>query len=225
MLTLEWTDGNGDPQAIDFDASERETYEGTTEVTEHAVEQGAPVSDHVRPNAETFVFEAWVSNQPISVPGTQLDGASGSTQAIDVRVGSQTVRAAVLKFNQGFDRRGAVDELLRALKDAGQRLTVVSGLRTATDVVIERYAVERDAESGAGLHLTLGLKRVRIATTAGANVVPAQRRGQRRQNRGAQPATSAADRRTFALRLLQGVAGNMLPGFLGSSTPAAGGGS
>jgi len=216
VLTLEWTDGSGGPQSIDFDASERETYEGAAEVTEHVVEEGAAIADHVRAGNETATFEAWVSNTPITVPSTQMDGTTGSLRALEVRVGTQSFSAVTLQFGGAFDRVRAVDALLRALKDAGQRLTVVSGFRTIESCVIERYHVDRDAESGTALHLSLDVKKVRVVTTQTVCVppVPARRRGQRQQNRGAQPTQAPPDRRGFALRALQALGGGSLPSFL-----------
>lgn len=200
MLTLEATGSDGTVVAIEFDVSEREGYEAPAEITEHAVEQGAAVTDNVRPGNDTLTLEAFVSNTPIVVPGTQMDGASAvTTRSGVVRVGNTNVPVTALQWSQQFDRVRGVDTLLRAWRDAGQLLTVTTSLRTLENYVIERYRLDRDAENGDGLPVVLDLKRVRLVTTQRVPVTaPRHRRGQHQQQRGAQPGRTTDTRSTLA---------------------------
>lgn len=188
QLSLAWQADDGALQRLDFDASVRESYEASGEATEHAVERGASISDHVKPNADTLTLEAIVTNGPIVAPSHQADGATASVGPRTITVGNQRVTVNVVQFSTQFDRVRNVDRLLRTLKEAGQLLTVYTGLRAIEDVVIERVAVERTSETGQSLHLTLGLKRLRIAST---QRVAAPRRARRRQQRGPQPTAPA----------------------------------
>lgn len=191
QLSLAWQTDDGALQRLDFDASVRESFESSGEATEHAVERGASVSDHVRPNADTATIEAIVTNAPIVVPSQQADGATGSVRAATLTVGGKRVNVNVLQFSNAFDRVRNVDALLRALREAGQLLTVYTGLRTLEGVIIQRYSVERSAENGQALHLTLEVKKLRIAST---QRVAAPRRARRRQQRGPQPAAPVDNR-------------------------------
>lgn len=209
MVQLEWTDETNELQLLEFDAVPREGFEAPAEITEHAVEQGAAISDHVRAGSDTVSLEAVVTNTPILVPGTAMDGASGGTQPATLQLGGgRTATVRVLQWTQAFDRVRRVDEILRGLRDRGVLLTVRTDVRELSDVVIQRYKVDRDANTGNVLAFNLDLKKIRIATSERVAVqAPAQRRGRRSQNRGPQPATPApADRRSALERTRQGIA-------------------
>jgi hypothetical protein len=188
QLALAWQTAQGAEQRLDFDASVRESFESTAEVTEHAVESGVAISDHVKQNADVLTIEAVVTNAPIVTPAHAADGATGSVQAVQLTVGNKRITVNVLQFSNVFDRRREVDRILRELKNTGQLLTVYTGLRTLENVIVERYGVERSAENGDALHLTLAVKQLRIAST---QRVAAPRRVRRRQQRGPQPTAPA----------------------------------
>jgi hypothetical protein len=108
----------------------------------------------------------------------------------------------VFQHSQEFNRARAIDEQLRALRDAGQLLTVRTGFREITSVVIQAYKVTREAETGNTLALSLELRRIRIASSLLVQVTdPVQRRGQRTQNRGNQPTQQPPS--SFAFRAAQ----------------------
>jgi hypothetical protein len=66
---LLWGDNTPDnPNAsMSFDVVISEGHDATAEVTEHTVEQGTDVVDHIRPNPKTLRLEVFVSNTPITV--------------------------------------------------------------------------------------------------------------------------------------------------------------
>lgn len=208
MLEIEWTPEGGQTQTIDFDASVEEVYEGAAEVTEHAVESGANISDHVRPENETLSIEAMVTNTPVIPRTFGMDGATGETQSASL--GGSAGGVSVLQFSQTFDRVRAVDDALRQLKDDGQVLTVRTTFREITDVVLTRYKVTRNVDFSHALNLNLDLKRVRIATTERVAVRPPRphtHNHARQANRGSQPGTQETDDRSASLRILEDTLG------------------
>src|SRR5689334_13044349 len=82
-LTFDGTD-------CDFDVVTTETVELTATATEKAVEQGADISDHVRPGLTRITLECVTSNTPISdvnnlygetFEGVELNPAEGRQKA------------------------------------------------------------------------------------------------------------------------------------------------
>lgn len=71
---------------IEFDATVREQHTSSAVVTEHNVEKGPNVSDHVRPELDRITLDAHVTNTPIRVPKTNLDGARGSVGPVSLNV-------------------------------------------------------------------------------------------------------------------------------------------
>ncbi len=172
---------------ISFDCVEKEGYEATAETTEHAVDRGVVIADHLKRNPDTLTLEALVTNSPLVLPATHAGGVTGSVQPITMMVGGKELRASVLTWSGPFNRVRAVDEVLEALVGTAT-LRYTGTLRTVEDLIITRYRVDRDVATGDALPVVLELKKVRRATVARVPV-PAQRRAQPVVNRGSQPAT------------------------------------
>lgn len=188
MLTIVWNNG-----AIEADVSINEGYELGAEVTEHPVERGSAISDHVRPNNSTVMLEGWISNSPIEVPGTQMDGVTGSMRTVDMLGpdGQKAGSAKALQFDGPFDRVRRVNEQIQALINTSTLVEIHTGLETIADVAITRFKVDRNAETGNALPFVLECKRLRIVETTVERVpAPVERRGQRPRQRGNQPATT-----------------------------------
>lgn len=197
-MMMTWT-VEGETVALELDVATTETYGATAEVTEHPVETGSAVADHVRPASDTFTVEAIVSNTPIRVPSTQMRGATRTTTVLDLPVGREVVRVSVGQWSSTFDRVRDCHALLAALVRQGTVVSLAGSLSTEESLVLIGYRVSRTADTGGGLPVTLDFKRLRRVSTARAPV-PTIRRVQVPQQRGPQPAVpnSAA-----GLRVLQ----------------------
>lgn len=206
LASVRWTpQGSQTEQAIDIDCSVREVYTSSAEPTEKAVEEGANISDHVKVKNRTITLECLISGTPIDLPTFGMDGASASVQALAIDVGGSRINANVWTFSQPFDRVAACDVQFQALVEAGQRLTVFTGVRRVSDCVLTEYTWNRSAENGNDLDLKLEFSRLRIATTRRVGVTaPRQRRGRTQSNRGAQPTTEATPTQSAAFRLIFG---------------------
>jgi hypothetical protein len=208
-LTLLEYQSDGGYLGIELDCVEKEGLEESAEATEHAVERGVNITDHVRRNAGTISLEGVVTNSPVIVPTTQMGGVTGSVQNTTLTVGGRQLKASVLAFSGSFDRARLVDEVLQSLMGTAV-VRYTSTLRgTIEDLVITRYRVGREASTGNDLPFQIDLQRVRYATTQRVAVSPAQRRGRTRQNRGAQAASStpaATDNRSATARIIDGAA-------------------
>lgn len=185
MHLLEYQSGDG-WIGIAFDCVEKEGYELSAETTEHAVDAGVVVSDHIKKNPDTLTLEAMVTNSPVVLPRTHMSGVTGSVQPTTLTVGGQQLKASALVWSGSFDRVKAVDEVLQALVGTAV-LRYTGTLRTVDDLVITRYRVDRSVETGDALPVVLELKKIRRATVQRVPV-PAQRRGQPVVARGQQPA-------------------------------------
>jgi hypothetical protein len=82
MAQIIWEGDTGQTFNIAIDASIEETHESPTTITDHAVESGANISDHMRPDADRLTIEGIISNTPIVLPKDHVDGA----REVDVQV-------------------------------------------------------------------------------------------------------------------------------------------
>lgn len=190
MLTLlEWTDAGGAPGAIELDATKTRGWEVAAEVTEHPVEVGSAITDHIRPSNGTITLEAVIANSPLVLPSTQTRGVQ--LRPYNAELPGTRERVTVVQLTGRLDRRRVCDALLAGLVRDGTPVSLTTSLRTAADLAITRYKVDEGPESGDSLVLTLELKQLRFATVARA-AVPAVRRLQVPAQRGTQAAQNSS---------------------------------
>lgn len=159
-----------------IDVSVREVHGLTAEATHNPVEEGADVTDHVRLMPRTLQIEGLVTNHPIALPGSHMDGAKldkrGFTISGEPSLGmmgfipgagqtASLVRTFTgndlgkrrqyqvngVAWTKEFDRVRAVDAALCAVVEARKPVQIVTGLRVYEAVVLTDYSVMREAGS------------------------------------------------------------------------------
>jgi hypothetical protein len=134
-------------EILEFDASIAETHTGNAEVTDHPVEDGSQMTDHIRRTPEELQINGIVTDDPIVI----LRSVFG--------------KPAV----QGGDPRNRAQDayfILKRWKDEGTLLTVNTTLRSYFDnMVITALSVARDSQSGRMLNANVTLREIVTATT------------------------------------------------------------
>lgn len=221
-------DGSG--QVVFFDLVMSEGHEATADVTEHPVETGSNIADHVRPNPEILNLELYVTNTPV----TELDGRGlVQYQSFDVPVwepplettpGSvyrklrgliplgqpRQVTIRALTFPDVFNRILEVHKVLKELWAKGVDVTVLTALGTnVQNMVMTSVSAPRTEKGGATFNLSLKqVKTVSSATVAAP--APAEKRGAPNKAKGGQSTKpvggkDAAKSTSMAVKALQAV--------------------
>lgn len=193
---LVWGDPVIDPPTaigeMYFDVVVSEDHERTTEVTDHTVEEGASITDHVRPNPDRVTLAVFVSNTPIRSADAQLlpyvldipqpgqggflaGGTSALLGAAAAAIGlaksyPTQLTANVLQFIGDTDYVQQAYDTLTGLRDTATLLSVVTPRQTYTDMVIERIAMHRDKDTGTSATFEIEFRQIRIVSS---NIVDA----------------------------------------------------
>jgi hypothetical protein len=77
-----WNDAAGNSNRFSFDLVVSETWDEDATVTEHPVEQGADVTDHVRVQLRKVELKVWATNEPIDA--NNWDQATVQTASLDL---------------------------------------------------------------------------------------------------------------------------------------------
>jgi len=109
MITITWSEisnttayTGGDilsslPGVLELDILEQETFEISSVVTEHAVEDQAAITDHQVPNLDRVRFDCVVSDSPMSVEQGLLGTAwQGYVGGATVLVGPNTLKSEIV---------------------------------------------------------------------------------------------------------------------------------
>lgn len=157
---------------IELDATLSEIYRGDATVTDHPVEEGADITDHIRRQPERVDIEAQVSNYPIL--------ALASLRAEPIQPGGDPRRRAEEAF-----------EFLRGIKDAGLLVDLSTTLADYQNFAMVSLGVTRDKDTRNIVALSMSFREVQIALTetvdAPATAEP-ERRG--RTAKGKKPKTT-----------------------------------
>lgn len=185
-VLLQWTDAAGATAVLDIDVAKNVTYERAAEVTEHPVESGSPIGDHIRTTNGTFTLEGVISDTPVRIPRTHTRGLTRAPTNVDLAVGDQRVQVQLQRWSGTLDRRRDCYRELNALIRDRRPVTLTTRLETIENLAITRVLVTDDEEAGNTLKMSIGFTQLRIAGTSRA-AVPALPRNQVRTQAGAQP--------------------------------------
>jgi hypothetical protein len=212
MMEILWEEGDGSVGRIWVDATIRESHQSTAEVTDHPVERGVNIVDHVRPEADQIAFDVVISNTPIVEPESHMDGATGEVQGFDLPLPSQrrmergavrgeeaeyepvnqSAGVQVLAFDAPFDRARAVYDELRRLQTTATLLQLVTTLREYDNMVLRSITAPREGRDG--VTFAVEAQQIRIAESEVVEVpIPESPRGRNERNRGPQPTDEETD--------------------------------
>ncbi len=160
-------DGAADLFIVDATITEAPTYE--SDITEHAVEDGPHVSDHIRQKNISLEIEGVISSTPlnlsvqkrglVSEAGSILSSRFGGFGSAVGAVGGSFAGAAL--FSESKDPAKVAHDMLISIWKKRQLITVVTGLTQYENMAIQSLSFPRDQKTGKQLHFRATLKEVR----------------------------------------------------------------
>lgn len=211
-----------------FDVVPHESHSLGATVTEHPVEQGVTITDHVRPNPAQLTVEGFVSNAPIAPDGSfviseVLDipqvpiplNVNGAITAIGNAIGGLLGKTPpVAQVQEVLSQTNYVAQTLATLKSLQAQavlLTVIcDGPLGANafyeNMILESIDVDRDPGVGTGATFTLGLKEIRVVQSSIVQAPePTIPRAIPKKSKGNQATQKAPEQKTsLAYSLLHG---------------------
>jgi hypothetical protein len=92
---IKWIGATGQEYTITVDASIHETHKASSTVTDHPVEIGSNVADHIRPDPDELSMECVISNHPSFLPRDHMGGVV--QQAVQIKGAQKTAADEVNK--------------------------------------------------------------------------------------------------------------------------------
>lgn len=178
-LLLNWVEADGSAHQAVLDAAVNENHQTSAQVTEHQVEQGVNITDHIRPMPKRISIEGIITNTPIVVPTTYMNGVGGSQKQTTQMAGTTSpnpvqVKFTTLQFDSQVDRVKLIygDLVTAALN--GMLFSVTTSLASYTNMAITDLSVPRNVNDGNVLHFNIEMQEVRIVQTTTVNTTPSK---------------------------------------------------
>ncbi len=194
LLSFKYTDPQTTQDissSVMLDAAVNEQHVTTAQVTEHQVENGPDVADHIRPMPQKVTIEGVISNTPINNPTTQMGGAKGSSQKIT----ANRVNYTAFKFDSDFDRVKDANTALVDAVEAGALFVVTTTLATYQNMAAVNYAVQRNVDNGNTLRFTIDFQELRIVETQTVAALPSSQKPKARGHQAPKPAEKTEEER------------------------------
>lgn len=154
--------------AIILDVAISETHTLQAKATEHPVESGCNLIDHIQMLPDSIQLEGIISNTPVVLLGTPL-------------------------FKTGH----YTDEAFKQLEDlikSGQPVQIVTSLKTYRDMALENLTIHKTAAHSDALCFSCSAKQIRMVESKIINIPkPKVKRAQPKKSLGKQPATQASE--------------------------------
>lgn len=211
---LWWTTKSGQDKTLYFDVCMTESQEFTSTATEHPVEEGANVSDHVKKDLDRVSIEVFVSQEPIEdvnnrggkvskipiqitkykaplapTPGAVFSAVGGALKdAVGSLLGKKAEYAMqVLTFPTTFDAVADTLEILEKVRDEVQLVNVVLPSKVYKNMHLAHIGVKGDASTGTGRTFSLDFVEMRKVTVRIVNAPkPSQKIAETKKPKGEQ---------------------------------------
>lgn len=217
-MEFQWTTDEGVAKRILFDTSDEENPETNLTPTEHPLEDGSSINDHLIKGQTRIRLRATISNTPTRVPETQFRDATGEVSSTETGEsfrnvltegakgggGSPTearyeeirerLQASVLQFTGDFDRVVDVYLELVGLQEQKQLFTLVTSLRSWDNCALILLSAPRTAETANAVEFSMELRVFEFVESQTVEAPqPQQPRGTRQEAAGSQNAEEVDD--------------------------------
>jgi len=151
----------GKIDVLELDATVSDGHEYANELTSYPVEDGADITDHIRRHPERVTIEGFITNSPVKYFGGEgkvgnqyLGDQSGTND--ESRVASALEKLLELA---GYDPAGKLNPAAAGNR-AAKIVTVVTGLRNYSNMIMTKLSVPRNSQTGESLRFTAEFVRI-----------------------------------------------------------------
>ena len=208
-----WTDDAGAVVSLELDVDLQESHDLSSEITEHPVEEGADVTDHVRPRLRRVSIEGFVSDTPVlGNPGVadvaefvslelqipdkpaQISlsgGIKAGIGAVSEALFGPTppLKVTMLRLDDVKSRKRAVYDALEDARLNARLCRVITSLHEYDNMLIEQVTPTRTPENGNGAIFSFTTKEiVRVSSDVTVAPEPAELSGSVKVSAGAKNA-------------------------------------
>ncbi len=142
---------------VQLDVSVAEEHVNAATITEHPVENGSIIADHIFLIPDELTLTGIITDTPVRI----LDGLRGAVAGEISALGGALAGEAV----DGSTPSIAAFRALRRIHISREPVTVVTGLKTYTDMVMVEFRVPRSVDTGQALRFSARFRKITFVDT------------------------------------------------------------
>lgn len=193
---LVWEGVNRQTYHMTLDATVQQTHTIASEATDHPVELGVNLTDHIRALPDEVNIRGIITDTPMLLPPDFVEGSKqvevkikapvrtiGSipggralgpitalTSGIPLPSIFQSKDGVAIGFDPVFNRTLACFNALRKIRDESLLVQLVTRLHTYPSMALVSCQVMQEAKSGTSLLLSIDLKQIRVGRTESVEI-------------------------------------------------------
>ena len=164
-------------ELLKIDATKAEEHSFRAKATQHEVEDGANISDHVIKNGRVVMLDGVVSDDPISIAAAAIGNVAGITGSLVEGVGGAVATGAVSKLGSELMASGAKPskdavDILEYIYEESIPLMITTSIKTYTNMIMEDLRIPRNSRNANSLEFKATFREARIVESEVVDIPP-----------------------------------------------------
>ena len=159
-----------------IDATTAEDHNRSSQATQHEIEDGTDIADHIIKKGITLNISGIISDDPINLLSTLVGTGAGIVGSlIGSRAGAIAtgvigkIGNSILNNAQGKPSKSA-NEVFEMIYEEKVLCTIITGLKTYTNMVLENYSAPRSSKTTRSLEFTAQFRQITIANSESVSI-------------------------------------------------------
>lgn len=164
-------------ELLKIDATRAEEHSFKAKATQHEVEDGANISDHVIKAGRTVTLNGVISDDPITITAAAIGNLAGITGSLVPGLGGAVATGAVSKLGSELISSGskpskdAID-ILEYIYEENIPLMITTSIKTYTNMIMESLNIPRNVRNANSLEFSASFREIRIVESEVVEIPP-----------------------------------------------------
>ena len=165
-------------ELLKIDATRAEEHSFRAKATQHEVEDGANISDHVIKTGRIVTLDGIISDNPISVAAAAIGNIAGLTGSLVEGIGGAVATGAVSKLGSELIANGSKPskdalDILEYIYEESIPLMIATSIKTYTNMIMEDLRIPRSSRNANSLEFKATFREARIVESEVVDIPPA----------------------------------------------------
>ena len=164
-------------ELLKIDATRAEEHTFKAKATQHEVEDGANISDHVIKTGRVVVIDGVISDDPITLTEAAIGNLAGITGNLVGGLGGAVATGAVAKLGSELISNGskpskdAID-IFEIIYEGSIPVMITTSIKTYTNMIMESLSIPRNSRNANSLEFKATFKEIRIVESEVVDIPP-----------------------------------------------------
>ena len=164
-------------EILKIDATRAEEHTFKAKATQHEVEDGANISDHVIKTGRVVVIDGVISDDPISISAAAVGNLAGITGNLVGGLGGAVATGVVAKLGSELISKSSKPskdalDIFEEIYEKSIPITIVTSIKTYTNMIMESLSVPRNSRNANSLEFKATFKEIRIIKSEVVEIPP-----------------------------------------------------